>query len=118
MGVTCHYMVGKVDPGPIVSQSLLKYRAGDTYEIIRTKTIYLMAKMMCDSTLKILSGQVTRDRARSDSGGPWFSPMRNPDTIQAVKDNLLQRTYQPVPFPNQDTLDVTDIDISALSWAG
>jgi methionyl-tRNA formyltransferase len=117
MGATCHYMVRKVDSGPIVSQSLLKYRPGDTYETIRTKMIYLMAQLIYRSVEKIARGQVVKDREQPDLQGPWFSPMRDGETVQAVKDKLIHSRYDPSPFANQQSLDVTDIDLAAYSWS-
>ena len=116
MGATCHYMVRKVDSGPIVSQSLLKYRSGDTYEAIRTKMIYLMAQLMYRSVEKIAFGQAPKDKNELDLQGPWFSPMRDDETVQAVKDKLIHSEYNPNPFPNQLSLDVTDIDLTAHTW--
>jgi methionyl-tRNA formyltransferase len=117
MGATCHFMVRKVDAGPIVSQSLLKYRAGDTYETIRTKMIYLMATIMGDSVAKIASGKAARSPEESALKGPWFSPMRDPEAVQVVKDKLLGSTYNPTPFPNHRSLEITDVDISAHAWS-
>ena len=118
MGATCHFMVRKVDAGPIVSQSLLKYSAGETYETIRTKMIYLMAEMMYASVEKIASGRTRRRVEETNLKGPWFSPMKDPATIQVVKDKLLGTTYRPTPFANQGTLEITDIDIAAHAWPG
>ena len=117
MGATCHFMVRKVDAGPIISQSLLGYSIGDTYEAIRTKMIYLMAKLMCESVLKLMSGNISKECLEPDLKGPWFSPMTDAATIEAVKDKLLTCTYSPVPFPNQKSLAMTDIETSAWSWS-
>lgn len=117
VGATCHYMVPKVDSGPIVSRSLLKYRPGDTYEAIRTKMVYLMAQLMYRSVKKIALGQAAKDKGQPDLQGPWFSPMRDVETVQAVKDKLIHNEYIPNPFPDQQSLDVTDIDLAAHSWS-
>lgn len=115
IGATCHFMVKKVDSGPIISQSLLQYDQGDPYEIIRTKMIYLMANLMCNSVEKIISGEISKHGDEPNLDGPWFSPMRDPNTINLVKNKLLGTStspeYCPVPFPNQKDLETTTIHL-------
>jgi hypothetical protein len=43
--------------------------------------------------------------------------MRDGETVQAVKDKLIHSRYDPSPFANQQSLDVTDIDLAAHSWS-
>ena len=140
IGATCHFMIRKVDSGPRVYQTLLKYTKGDTYELIRTKMIYLMAEIMFISVSNIQKSHVSDDpknavvldrqdinhnyqnNLQNNMREPWFSPMKDPNDIQMVKDKLTGHgrdgtpIYKPIPFPNQDDLTVTAIDIDERLW--
>ena len=70
---------------------------------------------MCNSVEKIISGEISKHGDEPDLDGPWFSPMRDPNTINLVKNKLLGTStppeYCPVPFPNQKDLETTTIHL-------
>ena len=95
IGVTCHTLGKIVDNGPILSQAILEINEEDSYESIRTKSLYLWGLLMLESYYKIISADFDVHNLKVPKKGTWHSPMQDPDLLEQVENKILEKKYQP-----------------------
>ena len=111
IGATCHFVIKSVDAGPIVERVQLNYNNNDSYELIRTKGIYLQAYTMVRGVCRVLNEEIDFKSALTVKKGPWFSPMREEEKINKVREKLQNGFYAPNPI--NDKYPISLVDISA-----
>ena len=109
IGATSHFVLEKVDAGPIIHRVLLDGCSRDNYETIRTKAIYLQAYTMVQGVIKILKRQVEFNNALLLDGGPWYSPMRDEADVQKVKKKLRDGMYLPSKIQDDYPIDIIEV---------
>ena len=115
IGATCHFVIKSVDAGPIVERVQLKYNIDDTYELLRTKAIYLQAYTMVRGVRRILDSGINYKTALHIEKGPWFSPMREEGDKNKVREKLRNGLY--VPNAIDDSYPLCLVDICAETGA-
>lgn len=110
IGVTCHYLTKDVDSGEIINRFELNINTNDTYNILRTKLLYLAALSMGDAVEKILNG-LTEGGAYKNNKGPWYGPLNDEEKIKYMKSKIENKTYNPKTINDGIPIKKIDIDL-------
>ena len=109
VGATCHFVEKDVDAGPIVYRAILGDADSFSYHEIRTKGIYLAARVMAEGVEQLSQHGVRKETCVKYPKGPWHSPMRDKDMLRMVTKKTLEGTY--IPKVWEDVKDIPTINI-------
>jgi methionyl-tRNA formyltransferase len=108
VGVTCHFIIAKVDAGPIVKRVQLHYDKNDTYYDIRAKIIYLTAFAMGKAVKEVIKkGDIG---INIEEKGLWYSPIKDKEKLLNVCTIISEHKY--IPKIINDNLPLIEADVN------
>lgn len=75
VGATAHFMVEKIDEGPIIHAEVLPIEAGTTYRQIRTKMNQHQAQVIVKAMKRVSKEGLTLQNTPGQTGGTYWKPI-------------------------------------------